>query len=82
MPRVIIRYYSSLRDEAGREVETVYLDEGACVNDLVVQTISRFPQIEKFESSLLIARNSEYVNRNVELADGDIIDLMPPVSGG
>jgi MoaD family protein len=82
MLRINVRYYSALKRTLGRESEAVYVDEGATIGDLVTQVIGRFPEIEPYTRSLLVARNSEYSGRSDQLADGDTVDFMPPVSGG
>ena len=82
MLRISVRYYSALRRAIGREAEAVYVDDGARVGDLIAQVIARFPQVQPYESTILVAKNSEYVSAGETLKDGDTIDIMPPVSGG
>lgn len=82
MPTVHIRYYARLRDLAGRDTDLVQMDEGSTINDLVTRAMCNHPTLAPLRSSMLVARNDEYARPQDELADGDSVDLMPPVSGG
>lgn len=44
--------------------------------------IAAHPDLERFRSSVRLARNSEYVGRDARFSDGDEVALIPPVSGG
>jgi molybdopterin synthase catalytic subunit/molybdopterin converting factor small subunit len=73
--RVTVRLFAGLRERAGwtqRDVTDV-----ARLGDL-------WEQLELGEEppGLLYAVNREYADRNRELADGDEVALIPPVSGG
>ena len=46
------------------------------------QLIAIYPGLERFRSSVRLARNSEYVGRDARFTDGDEVALIPPVSGG
>jgi molybdopterin synthase catalytic subunit len=73
--RVTVRLFAGLRERAGtgsRELEDV-----ARVGDV-------WPRLELGDepAGLLYAVNREYADRDCELADGDEVALIPPVSGG
>jgi molybdopterin synthase catalytic subunit len=73
--RVTVRLFAGLRERAGwseREVDGV-----ARVGD-VWQILELGPE----PPGLLYAVNKSYVERGRELADGDEVALIPPVSGG
>jgi molybdopterin synthase catalytic subunit/molybdopterin converting factor small subunit len=73
--RVKVRLFAGLRERAGwgeREVDGVTRVED------VWPALSLGPE----PSGLLYAVNKEYVQREHELADGDEVALIPPVSGG
>lgn len=82
MPQVTVHYYHRLRDLTGKQQEVVRLDDGATVQDLLSRTISNYPNLLPLRPSLLVARNNEYAGPTEALAEGDTVDLMPPVSGG
>ena len=73
--RVTVRLFAGLRERAGwsqREVEGV-----ACVGD-----VWNALELGDEPPGLLYALNKSYVERAHELADGDEVALIPPVSGG
>ncbi|MFL5954841.1 MAG: molybdenum cofactor biosynthesis protein MoaE [Gaiellaceae bacterium] len=71
---VRVRLFAGLRERAGWSQREV---EAATVGD-VWGALELGPEPE----GLLYAVNKEYAARNRELADGDEVALIPPVSGG
>jgi molybdopterin synthase catalytic subunit len=73
--RVTVRLFAGLRERAGRS--SLELDD-------VQRIVDVWPALELGEepAGLLYAVNREYVSREQELADGDEVALIPPVSGG
>ncbi len=73
--RVTVRLFAGLRERAGRA--RLDLDDVARVADI-------WPALDLGDEppGLLYAVNREYVERGHELADGDEVALIPPVSGG
>ncbi|MCX6968275.1 MAG: MoaD/ThiS family protein [Verrucomicrobia bacterium] len=43
---------------------------------------TKFPGIQRYQSSTRLAVNFEFVNSDALLADEDEVALIPPVSGG
>jgi molybdopterin synthase catalytic subunit len=76
--RVAVRLFAGLRERAGGGRREVELAPGARVADV-------WPALglgEDEPQGLLYAVNRAYVERGSELADGDEVALIPPVSGG
>jgi molybdopterin synthase catalytic subunit len=73
--RVTVRLFAGLRERAGRS--RIELEDVARVDDV-------WPALGLGDEpgGLLYAVNREYVDRGRELADGDEVALIPPVSGG
>lgn len=82
MLTVNVNYYHRLRDLTGRQSERLHLDHGATVVDLKNKLLCSYTDMLPLQNSLLIARNNEYADPTEELVDGDVVDVMPPVSGG
>lgn len=80
--RIQMRYYSILRDITRTPAEDYDLDDGATIGDSVTRAIARHPLLANHRGAMLIARNSQYCAQGELLKDGDVVDLMPPVSGG
>jgi MoaE-MoaD fusion protein len=73
--RVRVRLFAGLRERAGWSERDV---EGVTHVEDVWPSLSLGPE----PAGLLYAVNKEYAEREHELADGDEVALIPPVSGG
>jgi molybdopterin synthase catalytic subunit len=73
--RVTVRLFAGLRERAGRS--RLELEDVARVSDVWARL-----ELGDEPAGLLYAVNREYVERDQELADGDEVALIPPVSGG
>ena len=75
--QVSIRLFAGLRERAGTGSRRLDLDDGATLAEV-------WPALELGDepSGLLYAVNKRYANVETELADGDEVALIPPVSGG
>lgn len=74
---VRLRLFAGLRQVAGYKEKVVTLPEGAVVADL----LGELPQ-SIVGRTFYIAINEEYARRDSALKDGDLVALLPPVSGG
>ncbi len=75
--KVRIRLFAGLREQAGYGTRVVELPARARVREVwAALALGVEP------AGLLYARNKEYVEQDAELADGDEVALIPPVSGG
>jgi MoaD family protein len=77
-----VRFYSQLRDLAGRSEFDVDLAEGTVVSDLLEQIYAKAPALRSHDRSILVGAGVEFVDRNYKLRPGDEISIMPPVQGG
>jgi MoaE-MoaD fusion protein len=75
--QVSIRLFAGLRERAGTGSRRLELDDGATLADV-------WPALDLGDepAGLLYAVNKRYANVETELADGDEVALIPPVSGG
>ncbi|HEY8103286.1 MAG TPA: molybdenum cofactor biosynthesis protein MoaE [Gaiellaceae bacterium] len=72
-----IRLFAGLRERAGTGTRQVELPDGARVAD-----VWRELELGDEPAGLLYALNKAYAPADAELADGDVVALIPPVSGG
>ena len=79
---VRVLYFSLVKRITGTAGESVELQDGARVDDLIARLAERHPGLRQLLASLLVTRNEEWCERDAALADGDVVGLMPPVSGG
>ena len=55
---------------------------GATVGSVAQEVFERYPGLIGTPTALVLAVNEEYQLHDYELADGDEVALIPPVSGG
>lgn len=80
MPRLRLRYYALLREQAGRQDETVDTEAqtaSALYAELAARHGFRLPQAQ-----LKVAVNAAFADWSTPLADGDEVVFIPPVAGG
>ena len=80
--RVQVLFFGMLKDFTGRSSDTLDLSEGARLETVFEHYASQFPKLREMSDSIATARNQEFAELETELADGDEIAFMPPVSGG
>ena len=80
MPRVNLHYYALLREQAGRQAETIDTvaeTPAALYAELATRYGFHLPA-----SQLKVAVNASFSDWQRRLADGDEIVFIPPVAGG
>ncbi|ABL87827.1 molybdopterin synthase subunit MoaD / molybdopterin synthase subunit MoaE [Pyrobaculum islandicum DSM 4184] len=80
--RIVIKYFSVLRDITGKIREELDLKNGTSMSQLIEWFFKTYPKAEVFREELLILVNGRTVDNNYILKDGDEVAFMPPVSGG
>src|SRR5207244_8996750 len=75
--KVVVRLFAGLRERAGIGERDLELPEGARLSDV-------WPLLGLGDepAGLLYAVNKQYADAETELAPGDEVALIPPVSGG
>jgi molybdopterin converting factor subunit 1 len=82
MIRVEVLYFAQLKEAMRVDRETIGVEEGASVQD-VLRLIGERPEWTSVRAlPLSFAVNEEIVDRTRSLRDGDRLALLPPVSGG
>ena len=76
-----VRFFASLKEEVGLEREELELGEGPAIADLLEVLIEAHPVLRGNEK-FLIAVNGIRSKTDQRLEEGDIVALLPPVSGG
>lgn len=79
---VRVLFFGVLKDIVGRSEESVQLAPGATAASLFASYAERSETLRSRRSSILFARNREFVKGEVLLEDGDEVAFLPPVSGG
>jgi len=79
---VKVLFFGMLKDVVGRAEDQLELEDGATLGSVFERYCNRFPRMREAAGSILLARNQEFAGPSTQLADGDEIAFMPPVSGG
>jgi MoaE-MoaD fusion protein len=80
--RVKVLFFGVLKDVAGRAEDQLDLENSATLGGVFEHYCSRFPRMRGMAGSILLARNQEFAGPATQVADGDEIAFLPPVSGG
>ena len=79
---VRLLFFSLLRDITGLDEVAWTCAPGSQVRDLLDQIYQRWPLLQAWDGSLLIAVDQIYVKRDALLHQGCEVAIMPPVQGG
>lgn len=80
MPRVALRYYALLREQAGCQSETV--ETVARTPAALYEEISARYGFRLAQAQLKVAVNAAFSDWSSPLEDGDEVVFIPPVAGG
>jgi len=76
------RLFARLREQAGTENETLELPAGSTLADVYEALRERHHALEGDRKAVRAALNQEFKDWTTEVADGDEVAFIPPVSGG
>ena len=79
---VRVRLFARLREQAGAETETLELPAGTTVADVYDALRAKHAALEADRNAVRAALNQEFKDWTAEVADGDEVAFIPPVSGG
>ncbi|MCX8071326.1 MAG: molybdopterin converting factor subunit 1 [Candidatus Binatia bacterium] len=79
---VRVRFFAVLRERTGTEITDLELPGPTSVRAAWEALQRKFPELSPFANCVTFAVNREYVHLEHELAPGDELALIPPVSGG
>ncbi|WP_404424490.1 molybdopterin converting factor subunit 1 [Nibricoccus sp. IMCC34717] len=80
MPRVRLRYFALLRDQAGRAEET--LDTASTNGAALYAELASRHGFTLAAHQVRVALNGEFAAMNSPLREGDEVVFIPPVAGG
>ncbi len=75
-------YFGIVRDYAEKKEEQIELDEKSRLKNLHDILKNGLPQLDELKSYRLAVNERFAENDSVELKEGDVIAVIPPVSGG
>lgn len=78
--RYTIQYFALLREQRGRETETI---ESDCETaEELYQTLAAQHSFSLSPKTLKVAINDDFADWDTRLSDGDTVVFIPPVAGG
>jgi molybdopterin synthase catalytic subunit len=80
--RATVLFFGVLKDLVGRAEDTVEVAPATTVAQLLGSYVQRFATLGGKRSSILFARNREFVTADTPITENDEIAFLPPVSGG
>jgi len=82
MIAVKVRFFAQCRELAGTAEYELSLPPSATVAQALEEVYQRFQALGDLQGRILIAVNERYVTPETPLQAGDVLALLPPVSGG
>jgi len=76
-----VLFFAHLKDVTGCSQLELHCGP-ATTDELWLRLVQLYPGLEKFRSSVRLAKNSEYVGTDATFNADDEVALIPPVSGG
>jgi molybdopterin synthase catalytic subunit len=80
--RVRVRLFAIQRELAGTREHPLELTDGATIGDAWDALVAAYPALAPGRASVRFARNGAYADAATQLAEGDEVAMIPPVSGG
>ena len=74
--------FARAREICGGDCVQLQLSDGATVDDCFAELAAGAPALESMHEHLLVAVNKCYAAWDTRLSDGDVVAMIPPVSGG
>jgi len=80
--RARVLFFGMLKELVGRTAEEAEFPEGADLRAVFEVYARRYPPLGEMARSIVVARNQEFAELSTQLAEGDEVAFLPPVSGG
>ena len=78
--KVKVLFFASAREAVGTAEADITVSSGSSIEALV--SSSEFRPLKVLLSSMRFAINEEFSSREATLHEGDVVAVLPPVSGG
>jgi molybdopterin converting factor small subunit len=77
-----VQFFSQLKEVVGADEITLNVPDGTSVADLLARLYRDFPELEKWDRTILVGAGLDFVERDHIIRSNDQIAIMPPVQGG
>jgi molybdopterin converting factor subunit 1 len=78
--KITVAFYAQSREIAGKNQMDFEIPEGEDVSGLLKRLRSQFHDLADVQ--MMVAVNTEYVQNNHRLHEGDKVAIIPPINGG
>jgi molybdopterin synthase sulfur carrier subunit len=78
--KIMVLFFAKSREVVGKDQLELEIPEGEGASSLVDKLQSQYPELEGM--GFRIAVNSDYVEKDFKLHEGDQVAVIPPISGG
>ena len=82
MLEITVRYFAQAREAAGRDEEQLCLNAGASLAALWQELAAKYPALAPLEAGVSFAVGAGPSGRDHILRGGEVVSILPPVSGG
>jgi molybdopterin converting factor subunit 1 len=80
--RITVCFFARLREIAGQPRVSVEVPDGSSVDAVWKHLIESTPALAPHRAALAVAVDEEFARFTTPLRDGQVVALLPPVSGG
>lgn len=80
--KIQVKLYAICKEIAKTNHIEFDVQENGSTKDLLELLVTKFPEMQKISSNIAFAINKNYVSSETILNDGDVVSMIPPVSGG
>ena len=80
--KITLRFFGQLRELAKSDETEIQLKKETNIGDLVWILGERFPNMREHLKVVSFSIDNEYAGKEEVLQDGNIVGLLPPISGG
>jgi len=86
MPRVLVKFLASVKDQVSKGMEEFEMPDGSTLSELAVR-IQKSHQLSLLDPAIMVTLNGRGIRQLPEgletrLGEGDVILLFPFISGG
>ena len=79
---ITLRFFGQLRELTGKREHELTVKDSITIEDLEWLIGERFPNTKKHLPTVSFSINEEYVSKTANVSEGDIVGVLPPISGG
>lgn len=80
--RIKVLFFGQLKDIVGAGEDSLDVPEDGQLQTVFEHYASKFPALAALNSSIVLARNHQFCERQEKISAGDEVAFLPPVSGG